>query len=174
METASLFNSISKKSKSLNNLHPERKGSWLQVKIDGHAQRHGSLPGSLLSVAAKNSHSVLLVVFELSPGHSWWLFQMLEVPPASLGSSGSGLSALGLGRRGLVGLTSAPVASSLVALPRSWILEGPRTHTLGAGPTSSVWGPGPSPSLAPSSPHPRLPLWGQEARPPPALPEVHP
>lgn len=29
VETCFLFNSISKKSKSLNNLHPERKGSWL-------------------------------------------------------------------------------------------------------------------------------------------------
>lgn len=44
VETYSLFNTISKKSKSLNNLDPERKGSWLQVKMDGRAQRHGSLP----------------------------------------------------------------------------------------------------------------------------------
>ena len=53
VEPCSPFNSISKKSKSLNNLHPERKGSWLQVKIDGHAQRHGSLPGSLLRLLLK-------------------------------------------------------------------------------------------------------------------------
>lgn len=63
VETCSLFNSISKKSTSLNNLHPESKGSWLQVQIDGQAERHGSLPGTLRSATAKNSLSILLLWF---------------------------------------------------------------------------------------------------------------
>lgn len=119
-----------------------------------------------------------MLLLKIATASCWWRLNCLQATPgdyfsvrgatASPGCSGSGLSALGLGRHGLAGLTSTPVALSLVSLPRLGILEGPRTHTLGAGPTSSVWGPGPSPSLAPSSPHPRLPLSARK----PGLPQL--
>ena len=172
VETCSPFNSVPKKSKSLNNLHPERKGSWLQVEIGGHAPRRGSPPSGLSSATAKNSHASCCChsCLQRTPGDR---SRGTEAPLSSAGCAWlpgcpwparpCPCSRCSLG--GPPWLASAPGLSSC-SVPREWVPESvcalgvgeePRAHCLGV-PTPSVSGETPRPHCAGGNPMPSV--WG--------------